>query len=533
MPVGYGNDFSGTNRVGEPLFQFGNFLYCKSRLQTDTQIGRILKVNMLTNEVLELTNLSPNPSYPVFQELYWDYGMQNLRNVKEVNGEIYFNGWQTTIYKINPTNNTLSHLTNVAYNYDILNNNLIPSSGYSIYNLNDLSQYYSPSVTIDGISYTIELGSPNLKVGNSVYSIGTLYNAAAPLHSSRRLFRLDNSSYPTIGLTTIYTFNSELGGIEGFSENGGYPYFINNTMIWKRIYFNTTTNQNEVCLSSFNLDTNTFNPILCSYDVVVGYQFFVNNNNLYIRNSSGQFLATNGTSAPVLTSIPIFYNGSGFCAGENQPAAGNYNDTPFIKFNNFLVGKDTGSTITTPAKIWKTDGASSNLQLISDNLNLSNAKVYNNNLYAHGYNHVSGNYNISKIYKFNDGNNTFQILWSFPNTGFGSLISHLFFYNNYVFFRVNANSSLPEGLYKLDLSTLSNQEFSNTKTIFSPNPTTSQITFSQEVSNLEIFDITGKKVKTFENSTTTYNVDNLEKGIYLLKGKNNEGIIFNEKLVKN
>jgi hypothetical protein len=65
-----------------------------------------------------------------------------------------------------------------------------------------------------------------------------------------------------------------------------------------------------------------------------------------------------------------------------------------------------------------------------------------------------------------------------------------------------------------------------------PNPTTSQITFSQEISSIEIFDVIGKKVKTFENTTNTFNVSSLEKGIYLVKGKTTEGIEFSEKFIK-
>jgi len=76
------------------------------------------------------------------------------------------------------------------------------------------------------------------------------------------------------------------------------------------------------------------------------------------------------------------------------------------------------------------------------------------------------------------------------------------------------------------------QTASLNKITFSPNPTTSSITFSQELKNLDIFDITGKKIKTFENATTTFDVSGLEKGIYLLKGKTIEGSEFNEKLIK-
>ena len=88
-------------------------------------------------------------------------------------------------------------------------------------------------------------------------------------------------------------------------------------------------------------------------------------------------------------------------------------------------------------------------------------------------------------------------------------------------------------LYKYTSQQLStNQNIFQSKTTFSPNPATSSITFSQEISSLEIFDITGKKVKSFKNPNVTYDVSNLEKGIYLLKGTTIEGESINDKLIK-
>jgi hypothetical protein len=122
-------------------------------------------------------------------------------------------------------------------------------------------------------------------------------------------------------------------------------------------------------------------------------------------------------------------------------------------------------------------------------------------------------------------------------TNFSDYYSYLFSEidsNNGKLYVMGLSNTNTVSLYRFNLSSiLSNQEFSKPQITFSPNPTNSQITFSQEISNLEIFDISGKKVKTFENANTNYDVSSLDKGIYLIKGKNNEGIIFNEKLIKN
>ena len=81
--------------------------------------------------------------------------------------------------------------------------------------------------------------------------------------------------------------------------------------------------------------------------------------------------------------------------------------------------------------------------------------------------------------------------------------------------------------------TLGTNIFSLKNTIpFYPNPTQSQINFSQEINNLEVFDIVGRKVKSFQDSSSNYDVSNLNKGIYILRGKSTEGKSIQEKMIK-
>lgn len=81
-------------------------------------------------------------------------------------------------------------------------------------------------------------------------------------------------------------------------------------------------------------------------------------------------------------------------------------------------------------------------------------------------------------------------------------------------------------------NTMSTDDFNIANVNFYPNPTNSQIFFSQEISNLEIYDITGKKVRSFDNVNTNFDVSILEKGIYLLKGISSNGATIIEKMVK-
>jgi hypothetical protein len=81
--------------------------------------------------------------------------------------------------------------------------------------------------------------------------------------------------------------------------------------------------------------------------------------------------------------------------------------------------------------------------------------------------------------------------------------------------------------------TLGTNHFSvNTPVNFHPNPTKSQINFSQEINTLEVFDIAGKKIKSFHNPNTSYDVTTLQKGVYIIKGATADGKSINEKLVK-
>ncbi len=130
--------------------------------------------------------------------------------------------------------------------------------------------------------------------------------------------------------------------------------------------------------------------------------------------------------------------------------------------------------------------------------------------------------------------NSITVNWTTPLP-----VDYWVFYNlNYPSITLNVPSGT-ESLYDasqywtdFNISTLGTSDFSSIKLKYSPNPTNSNIIFSQVIEVLEIYDITGKKVKSFENATTTFDVSGLEKGIYLLKGKTIEGSEFNEKLIK-
>ncbi len=82
-------------------------------------------------------------------------------------------------------------------------------------------------------------------------------------------------------------------------------------------------------------------------------------------------------------------------------------------------------------------------------------------------------------------------------------------------------------------TTLGTNSFSTNNALpFYPNPAQSQIRFTQEINSLEVFDIVGKKVKTFQNSSSSFDVSELEKGIYILSSTTASGKSSSQKMVK-
>ena len=59
---------------------------------------------------------------------------------------------------------------------------------------------------------------------------------------------------------------------------------------------------------------------------------------------------------------------------------------------------------------------------------------------------------------------------------------------------------------------------------FFPNPTKSEITFSQAIEKIEVIDLTGKTLLTFSNAKTI-NVESLPAGVYYLRLTNNDKTI--------
>jgi hypothetical protein len=84
--------------------------------------------------------------------------------------------------------------------------------------------------------------------------------------------------------------------------------------------------------------------------------------------------------------------------------------------------------------------------------------------------------------------------------------------------------------------TLDNKDFLEKEMItVYPNPTMSSFKLNHSINDLSIYDITGKMVKSFQGIYSkgfTFDVSNLNQGMYLVKSKNNLGQSLTSKLVK-
>lgn len=79
---------------------------------------------------------------------------------------------------------------------------------------------------------------------------------------------------------------------------------------------------------------------------------------------------------------------------------------------------------------------------------------------------------------------------------------------------------------------LSTEEFNQKSLTIYPNPATNQIYFSEELSEIAVFDLLGKKINVTYSSNSA-DISALPQGIYILKGLENTGKTITQKIIKN
>ncbi len=79
--------------------------------------------------------------------------------------------------------------------------------------------------------------------------------------------------------------------------------------------------------------------------------------------------------------------------------------------------------------------------------------------------------------------------------------------------------------YSFELLSIDPHELQNSKLLIFPNPTTGKINFNlKEITNIAVFDISGRLVKSEEHFTGELNLELLPNGLYLIKAFSEKGI---------
>ena len=508
MPSPYGTT-DGANfkpNACTPLYQHNGFLYCKAYIQTSSSgfAGYLFKVNMTTNVVTPITGAT----------MTWDYDLTNARHFQvSANGDIYFNGWQTKIFKINPTTNTILDLGNFDYDFFIDNNKLYTTGQQvvKIFDLNTQTYDPQPTIIINSVIY-YPLISAFYKVNSEIFGVGYFSSD----YYSQKFFKFIGNSLQILNSAPS---NCALNGLEPSTDK---PYLLNNKLIYKSQNLATT----DVDIISLDISDYSITTIL-QYPAAIFNPFdnFILNNQLYLKKNEEMFV-TNGSSLATLTNIPsISSNGRGF-VGNPQNNIINGGNISTILFNNIVLGKKYFNT--NNFEIWKTDGTNAGTVMINNSLNLYSGIIVNNKIY---FANIAGYYN-SNIYQYEITTQQFTPIQIFSNNE-GNLDSSLYGYNNSIFYTSLGNNTLNNGLFKIDLNSLASENFIKNNVTVSPNPTTSTLNIQSQnpIIDLKIIDITGRSTNpNFENNKI--DVSNLANGIYLLETTTANGS-FREKFIKN
>ena len=235
--------------------------------------------------------------------------------------------------------------------------------------------------------------------------------------------------------------------------------------------------------------------------------------NLTVFNNRLYFTATTSIFGKELYYIGT--TGGVALAQDIQPLAASSNPSDLYVFNGKLYF--TAGDGVNGRELWVSDGTIPGTVMLKDinpsgSSNPKNFKEYNGRLYF-------------------SANNT---LWSTDGTTAGTVQipnspdepENLVVLNDLLLFKADGGTGIGRELYSYTDPSLSVADLdmeSNIKVY--PNPVLERFSVESlvDIERLDIYDLLGKKVKTFENSRDYYNIEDLANGAYILKVKSDRG----------
>lgn len=379
----------------------------------------------------------------------------------------------------------------------------------------------------------------------------TLFFAATKGTEGRELWKSDGTDVGTVLVKDIYTgVNSSTG-----NQNWSNPielYEFNNSLYFQANDGNTTGVEPWIS-DGTEIGTVILKDIIAGTTGSYARDFIEFNGDLYFGGR--EFYKSNG----------VVGNAS---MVKNINSSGDSDPEKFIVFDNKLFfSADDGVN---GRELWRSNGATFGTQLFYDcnsgsnsgspkYLTVSNSKLYfnagngsgrqlwvsdgttagtiplvlsgipaldpqhitsyNNKVYFNGL--TASQSDLDRVLYESDGTvNGTHVVSGSPTVGFvtGNLGRVLTVHNNSLFFLVKNGSG--NDLYKYQDPTLSSNQFNlDVEFKLYPNPSTSyfNIGTNETFDLVEIYNLLGEKVKSFNNEQEMYNVDGLESGVYFVR----------------
>ncbi|SIN84678.1 Por secretion system C-terminal sorting domain-containing protein [Epilithonimonas zeae] len=532
MPDGYGlyggNGF--VPKQSTPFYESGGYIYCYTKtLAGGYYTGKIAKVNVINNQVTILSGEIPNAETPTFIRMY--------------NGKIYFKtSSYNLLYQIDPLTNSMinfsqTYLGNsqVLGDYAFINDKLYFTPNGVAQTYNFLTNTMTGLKYYDTPTHFYYLRISGIHINNSdIYLTGNYFDEG----NSEKIFKVNDNT----GLISLISTTNNVPSTGYYFRDLSRFVKLNNSLLKVSRINENGTIVNKI--ESINLTNNNVNTNYFTYqgdNNTTPLQPYIFNNMVYITDGDKVYMS-DGSSTPVLTSIPAFSTTQTTSqVSPEYPVIAGAGQNPVYQANNKVIGQrnytiSSGSTPST-SELWISDGTVSGTRFFKNiksyNQACSLITIFaNNSFYYHEMSHYEGNY----LYKTDA-----TIGGTYPVYNFGNYVSidsNFYSSGKYLYY---SNSYENPGLYKLDLSQLSQlsvKDISNdNQLILSPNPAKSFITIngkkSMEAFDYNIMDLNGNIIKS---GNARYNekidIERLETGNYFLIINPKDGQKTNLKLIK-